>query len=180
MGAGHEGHFIGSAERSRPDEVLKASSGAELLALLSRYSSQKDPITKLSIYSHGYHRGIVMKTDEGFYNNQYMLHEILAFFGIWESRDIDDSIKLIDSGDIVFSKDSTVKLFGCNNATGKFAQRLSDATGATVIAGRGKVSPINKDNKDTGWFSAGGGFYKHRPNSAPKRIGKRLWGRYYL
>jgi RHS repeat-associated protein len=177
MGYGDEATFIGRAKRSKSDVVLTPSSGKALLAQLAKNSSATDPITSLSVYSHGYYRGIIMSNNEGFYSEQNALGKIASFFGVWDQRDIDDLIELVQSGDIVFSEDASIRLFGCNNASGNFAQKLSDATKATVIAARGRVAPVNKNRRETGWFTADSGWYKHRPNQNPVRIGKRLWGR---
>ena len=68
-------------------------------------------------------------------------------------------------------------MFGCNLATDDFAQRLANATNATVIAGKGKVGPEVIGGRETGWFTADEGWFKHKPNQKPVGIGKKLYGR---
>ena len=176
MGYGDERTFIARAKRTN-DVVLTPNSGKELLSLLSRYSSQNDPITAMSVFSHAYSRGIIFTNNEGFYGSQDFIGEIASFLGIWDQRDIDDLISMINRGKIFFSKDSVVKLFGCNLATGDFAQRLANAINATVIAGKGAVSPEIIGGRETGWMWADKGFYKYSPNHVPVSIGKRIYGR---
>ncbi len=173
-GHGHQGAFLGRAQRTNADRVLTPKSGGLLLKSLANNSSKQDPITKLAIFSHGYDRGIIMSENQGFYSQKSLRGFIAALLGKLDQRDINDLSRMINDGKIAFADDATIHLFGCNLASGEFAQALSDATGAAVIAAKGKVAPVNKNIRETGWFTADSGWYKHMPNQNPISIGKKV------
>ena len=179
MNHGAETTFIARASQVATEEPLKPNDGKDFLLLLSQNSSPSEQIRELFVFSHAISRGILMQNDQGFYVDTGLWGKVKAYFGFTNRRDIDDLIKLIKKGDIVFSEDAIIKLFGCNLATGEFAQKLSNITGATVIASEGRVSSINGTNSagkpyETGWFQSDDAWYEHTPNQSRKKLGKKI------
>jgi len=138
--------FVKRAKSANLDKVIKVNTGQQFLKELANNSSRENPITKLSVFSHSWFEGIFMNEDEGFYGDKEEMRNSAA--------SLDDLKNLIDSGDIVFSKDAVITLYGCGTAgiygggadsvdQPSFARRLSEITGATVIGSTRKVSPDN-------------------------------------
>ncbi|MBP9023954.1 MAG: RHS repeat-associated core domain-containing protein [Spirochaetes bacterium] len=143
--------------------LLEISTGKSFLDKLSKYSNTDNPITRLTIFSHGYGKGVILSEAEGIYTTRRDTNA----GGI----NLDELAKKIESGEIVFAKNSEIVLAGCNLGREKFAQKLADITGAKVIAADGAVEQICENGFETGEFKAENTWIEFNKDRSPVEIG---------
>ena len=153
------------------DVLVTPGTGEQLLAELGEHSSAADPITDLNVFSHGWSRGVLRKWDEGFYRRKSFA-QVVSLRRL-NGATIRDLKHMIRSGEVAFAPASTITLTGCNLG-GRFAQRLANVTGATVVASVGKSGPQVVGGKETGRWVSTGSYYKYTPHAEPERIGSTI------
>ncbi len=170
------------------DLVLKASTGKELLDKLAKNSSKKDPIEKLTIFSHGGKQGVYCKKNEGLFSGAFdngVGTAVGEVFGIYDAATLSDMKKMIENGDIVFADNANIYLSGCDLGTEDFAQELANITGAKVYAmnddGVGTINKVSgKKSKETGYFGPAktkgrdGRWFLYQKGQDPQMVGKKL------
>ncbi|WP_422443633.1 hypothetical protein [Thermoanaerobacterium sp. DL9XJH110] len=165
QGYGNEAAFDYRAERTG-HIVIKPRDGREFLNLLSELSRSRGLIHIVKIFSHSYPRGIIMTNWSGFYDEPGP-HDTnrAAYVGNLAAR--------IQKGEIIFSVDSQILMFGCNLA-GNFSKKLSAATGGTVIASAGGTYPEIRGGLETGVFISTSRWEAYKNGSFAYSAGKRL------
>ena len=143
QGYGSEGAFDYRAEMTR-HIIIKPNTGQELLEILIKLCEIHGPIVIIKIFSHSYHRGIIMSNWSGFYDDPGPDDTKRASY-------IKDLAERVQRGHIRFTPDCQIILFGCDLA-GSFSERLSAAAGCTVIASDGGTYPEIWGNQETGVF----------------------------
>lgn len=171
--------FKSNAKMQKADVSASVETGEGLLDVLKDNSSADDPITRLTIDSHGYvegsDTGIPMTSNQGLYSsddteNGQMFSNFKRSFSLGDGASLDDLADMIKSGDIVFADNAEVILFGCNLATGEFAQKFSKVTGANVIAAKdSKVSPVPGDANKASAYYRGGNWIQYKAGQVKKQ-----------
>jgi len=142
QGYGDEGAFDHRAEMTG-HIVIKPSTGQEFLDMLADLSQSLSPIFLMKVFSHSYHRGIIMSNWSGFYDEPGPEDTKKAAY-------LSDLTDRIQRGNIRFTNDSQILLFGCD--LGAFSKKLSAVTGGTVVGSDGGTYPEVWGNRETGVF----------------------------
>jgi len=163
QGYGDEGAFDYRAEMTG-HTIIKPSTGQEFLDMLADLSRNLGPISLMKVFSHSYYRGIIMTNWSGFYDEPGPQDTKRAAY----LRDLADRIK---KGDIRFTPNSQIILFGCE--LGEFSQKLSAVTGGTVVGSDGGTYPEIWGNRETGVFLSTDDWLVFQNGSLAYRAGKR-------
>jgi len=163
QGYGDEGAFDYRAEMTG-HMVIKPSTGQEFLDMLAELSQKFGPIFLMKVFSHSYHRGIIMTNWSGFYDEPGPEDTKRAAY----LKDLSDRIQ---RGDIRFTPDSQILLFGCD--LGTFSQKLSAVTGGTVVGSDGGTYPEIWGNRETGVFLSTDDWLVFKNGTLAYRAGKR-------
>lgn len=143
QGYGHEAAFDYRAGRTG-HIIIKPKDGKEFLDMLAQLSQTQGRLNIIKVFSHSYHRGIIMTNWSGFYDEPGPEDTNRAAY-------VSDLRARVQSGDILFTPNPQILLFGCNQ-DGNFSEKLSAAIGGTVIASKGGSYPEIRGNKETGVF----------------------------
>lgn len=166
QGYGDEPAFDHRAEMTRT-VVVKPHNGKELLEILAAFSRTHRAIRHVRIFSHAYPRGVIMTDMSGFYHSQGPNDTARAAY-------VSDLEKAVAEGRIVFARDCTVSLFGCNLTGEGFTLKLSQAIGGAVIAATAGVYPEIAGGRETGVFIASTRWQKFvRGRLAVPNMGRR-------
>ena len=143
QGYGDEGAFDYRAEMTGYI-VIKPRDGKEFLNMLAELSRTRGPLNIIKVFSHSYKRGIIMTNWSGFYDERGPEDTDRAAY-------VSDLATLVQNGEIVFTPNPQILLFGCNQ-DGNFSEKLSAAIKGTVIASKGGSYPEIRGNRETGVF----------------------------
>ncbi|HHW03804.1 MAG TPA: hypothetical protein GXX35_13530 [Thermoanaerobacterales bacterium] len=146
--------------------VIKPSSGQEFLNMLAELSQTRGPISLIKVFSHSYPRGIIMTNWSGFYDEPGPNDTKKAAY-------VSDLSYHIKNGNIRFSGNSQILLFGCDLG-GNFSVRLSAATGGIVVASSGGTYPEIAGGRETGVFITTDQWEVYKAGSYSYSAGKRL------
>ncbi|NLZ53648.1 MAG: DUF4347 domain-containing protein [Thermoanaerobacteraceae bacterium] len=163
QGYGDEGAFDHRAEMTG-HIIIKPSTGQEFLDMLADLSQNRGSIFFMKIFSHSYHRGIIMSNWSGFYDERGPQDTKKAAY-------LSDLADRIQRGVIKFTADSQILLFGCD--LGAFSQKLSAVTGGTVVGSDGGTYPEIWGNRETGVFLTTDDWLVYKNGSLSYRAGKR-------
>ncbi len=146
QGYGDEPAFDHRARMTRT-VVVKPHNGKELLEILAAFTKTHQSIRHVRIFSHAYPRGMIMTDMSGFYHSPGPNDTPLAAY-------VADLETAVAEGRIVFARDCTIQLFGCNLTSEGFTLKLSRAVGGAVIAATAGVYPEIVGGRETGVFIA--------------------------
>ena len=164
-GYGAEEAFDHRAEMTK-NIVIKTKNGQEFLEMLTSLSKNQGTIRMLKIFSHSYPRGIIMTNWSGFYDEPGPHDTKQAAY-------IKDMATRVENGEIVFSPNCEIRIFGCNIG-GSFSQLLSMATHCTVIGSTGGTYPEIRGNRETGVFISTSEWAVYKNGNYTYSAGKRL------
>lgn len=147
--------------------VVKPSTGDEFLSILQSFSNS-GLINDVKIFSHSYPRGIIMSNWSGFYKSPGPQDTPKAAY-------VKELAQRVSKGEIRFSSNARIVLFGCNTINESFTQALSRAIRGSVIGAEGGVYPEIINGKETGVFITTHRWVKYNNGSVVNsNMGKRL------
>ena len=160
--------FVARALSIKYGNPIKAFSGRSLVQQLSMaFKTANDPIKNMTIFGHSSPNGILMSEWSGLYNTEDSRHKSEAGY-------ISDIKTSIANGDLSFDPSGVITLAGCNLGSEGFAKSLAETTGMSVIAAQGAVSPVVKNGKETGMFTADKGWVKFGPKGTIEKLGRTI------
>ncbi|MBI2967244.1 MAG: hypothetical protein HYY40_05460 [Bacteroidetes bacterium] len=180
-GAGDESAFHARAIRFASSTnvgyttVHGITSGKDFVDILRTKTNEEGSIASFVIFSHAFAGGVILEPSQGFYTSTTGLGS-----GI-NSRDIDDIVAAVESGEIRF-EDNAISIFGGCNCAGygnendntALAREFTQKTGVTSIASVGSVSPEIIGGKETGRLVSDVQFFRIERTESGELITQKL------